>query len=286
MLDEFIQEKGLKETDWQVKWGREVVVFLTGECEEVLQRYRDMEAEDLNNDEHKHQLALQEVATLPAAAVAKFDAFRRNMLVSPNTYDVLSMELWAALVVTQKWHAYQEEATRNEVDKVRLREAAVGLAEVRGLVSMVKGGLDATSGSDKSTPLMSAVVNGNVLDLELLLDASCSIDVADSKGRTPLACAMILGRHDMAQHLLLRGASLKATTLRGETSVFLACRFGHTAPLEKVRSHLERHAADQQSFKSLIMQTQRNGISCLNVAAAFGHVHVTQVTMYYALYTD
>lgn len=286
MFDKFKQDKGLKETDTWVEWGREVEALLAGECEKVLQRYRDMEAEDLNNDEHMHQLALQEVATLPAAAAAKFAAFCQNQSVNPQVYDLMSMELWAAAVVSKKWHAYQEEATRNEVDKVGLREAAVGLAEARGLVSMGKGGLDATSGADKRTPLMSAVVNGNVLDLQLLLDASCSIDVADSKGRTPLACAMIFGRHDMAQHLLLRGASPKATTLRGETSVYLASRFGHTAPLETVRSHLERHAPDQQPFKSLIMQQeQTNGRSCLWVAAQFGHVDVAQVTIYYVFYT-
>ncbi len=264
-----------------VEWGRKVEVLLAGECEEVLQRYRDMEAGDLNNDEHMHQLALQEVATLPGAAAAKFAAFCQNQSVNHTSYDIMSMEMWAAVVVSKKWHAYQQEATRNEVDKVGLREAAVGLAEARGLVSMGKGGLDATSGADKSTPLMSAVVNGNVLDLQLLLDASCSIDVADSKGRTPLACAMIFGRHDMAQHLLLRGASPKATTLRGETTVYLASRFGHIASLETVRSHLERHAPDQQAFKSLIMQTEKtNGRSCLWGASLFGHVDVAQVTIY------
>ena len=285
MLDKFMQQKGLKVTDTLVEWGRQVEVLLAGECEKVLQRYRDMEAEDLNNDEHMHQLALQEVATLPAAAAAKFAAFCQNQSVTDVSYDLMSMELWAAAVVSKKWHAYQEEATRNEVDQGGLREAAVGLAEARGLVSMGKGGLDATSGADKRTPLMSAVVNGNVLDLQLLLDASCSIDVADSKGRTPLACAMIFGRHDMAQHLLLRGASPKATTLRGETSVYLASRFGHTAPLEKVRLHLERHAPDQQAFKSLIMQQEpTNGRSCLWVAAQFGHVDVARVTIYYVFY--
>ena len=50
MFDNFKQEKGLKETDYVVKWGREVEVLLAGECEKVLQRYRDMEAEELNND--------------------------------------------------------------------------------------------------------------------------------------------------------------------------------------------------------------------------------------------
>jgi hypothetical protein len=92
------------------------------------------------------------------------------------------MELWAALVVSKKWHAYQQEATRNEMDKVGLRQAALGLSETRGLVSMGKGSLDATSGADKRTP-----------------------------------CAMIFGRHDMEQHLLLRGAYAKATTLHGES---------------------------------------------------------------------
>jgi hypothetical protein len=281
MLNNFMQDKGLKETDELVEWGREVEVLLAGECEEVLQRYGDMEAEDLNNDEHMHQLALQEVATLPAAAAAKFAAFCQNQSVTDATYDIMSMELWAAVVVSKKWHAYQQQATRNEVDKVGLRVAAVRLAEERGLLSMGKGGLDATSGADKRTPLMSAVVNGNVLDVELLLDASCSIDVADSKGRSPLACAMIFGRHDMAQLLLLRGASPKATTLRGETTVYLASRFGHTASLKTVRSHLERHAPDQQAFKSLIMQQeQTNGRSCLFSAACFGHVDVAQVTIY------
>jgi hypothetical protein len=53
-----------------------------------------------------------------------------------------------------------------------------------------------------------------------------------------------------------------------------------------VRSHLERHAPDQQPFKSLIMQQeQTNGRSCLWVAAQFGHVDVAQVTKYYVFYT-
>ena len=58
-----------------------------------------------------------------------------------------------------------------------------GLADARGLVWMGKGGLDiATSPSDKKCKsVMSAVVNGNVLDLQLLLDASNSM-VGECKG--------------------------------------------------------------------------------------------------------
>ena len=108
MLDKFMHEKQLKETDYLVEWGCKVEVLLAGECSEVLQRYGDMEAEDLNKDEHMHQLALQEVATLPAAAAAKFAAFCHNQSVTHFTYDVMSMELWAALLVSNKWHAYQE----------------------------------------------------------------------------------------------------------------------------------------------------------------------------------
>jgi hypothetical protein len=250
------------------------------ECERTVTRYRELEPEAFNSDEHLHHFALQEVADLPTAAAAKFSYFCQDQRVNKANFNLMSMEQWAALRVTEMWHAYQAEVAREHVDEERLRKTTVGLAEARGLVSMGKGGLDATSGADKRTPLMSAVVNGNVLDLQLLLDASCSIDVADSKGRTPLACAMIFGRHDMAQHLLLRGASPKATTLRGETTVYLASRFGHAAPLEKVRSHLERLASDQQAFKSLIMQQTNAANNCLYVAACFGHVDVAQVTIY------
>ena len=74
------------------------------------------------------------------------------------------------------WHAYQAEVAREYVDKERLRKAAVGLAEARGLVSMGKGGLDAISGSDASTALIRAVASTHEHDVRLLLDASCSID--------------------------------------------------------------------------------------------------------------
>ncbi len=61
----------------------------------------------------------------------------------------------------------------------------VGLADARGLVWMGKGGLDmATSPCDKKCKsVMSAVVNGNVLDLQLLLDASYSME-GECKGLT------------------------------------------------------------------------------------------------------
>ncbi len=115
--------------------------------------------EILNSDEHLHHLALQEVADLPTAAAAKFSYFCQDQRVNTANFNLMSMEQWAALRVTEMWHAYQAEVAREHVDEERLRKTTVGLAEARGLVSMDKGGLDAISGSDASTALIRAVAN-------------------------------------------------------------------------------------------------------------------------------
>jgi hypothetical protein len=80
------------------------------ECEKTVQRYRDIEPEDFNTDDHVHELALQEVAALPTAAAAKFGAFLDGQSFQPGDFDVMSMDQWAALRVTTRWHSYQEEA--------------------------------------------------------------------------------------------------------------------------------------------------------------------------------
>jgi len=68
------------------------------------------------------------------------------------------------------------------------------------------------------TPLIWAVLNNDLPTARLLLDHGARI-VRASRGNTPLHYAALLGRRDIAELLLLRGAKPSATNSAGQTAI-------------------------------------------------------------------
>ena len=77
--------------------------------------------------------------------------------------------------------------------------------------------------------LFDAVRNGNLAEVERLLDRGADVGVRDDgDGFTPLHEACFWGRTDIARLLLDRGADPGARGDAGTTSLHTACEWGHT----------------------------------------------------------
>ncbi|KAJ8350883.1 hypothetical protein SKAU_G00260130 [Synaphobranchus kaupii] len=86
--------------------------------------------------------------------------------------------------------------------------------------------------------------------------------------QTPLHISSRLGKADIVQHLLQRGASANASTTSGYTPLHLAAREGH----EEVASALLEHGAS-------LSATTKKGFSPLHVAAKYGKMEVANLLL-------
>ena len=291
-LDEMMAlDKGKKNSFVFKNGGHAVVDKILAECNRTVQRHRSAHPEDYNTSDHTHQLALQEVASMPNLAGAKFEAWCAGDVFVSN-FDALSMSQWAAARLARRYNAYRAATNAQPPDLLRLRAAARSLATERGLVSrpldavgrvvLEDGlarmhttdlrGLDATSGPDATTALIRAVAHANLEDVRLLLDAGCSIDARDGKGYTALASCMVYGYESIASELIARGASLEVTTDRGESIVLIASRFGRVDLLDAVRC-----ACCPQIFKALVLCQMKNGLASLHIAVQQDHIEVVKL---------
>jgi len=241
-------------------------------------------------------------------AEAKFEGVLGKFLAwnKPTTLDhnfpSMSMAQWAATRLGQAYGAYAAAAAGDTADthgtaKGVLRAAAHDLAVARGLlpprvpaqrdavgrICLVDGqtrmsgaggvlGLDLTSGPDGNTALIRAVASGNLDDVMVLLDAGASIDATDNKGYCALASCIIYGYDRIARELLRRGASLDVVTVRRESIVCLAGRFGRLAVLEAIRD-----TCGDEKFKVLLQLKTSFGLSSLHIAVQENRLSVVRM---------
>lgn len=66
-----------------------------------------------------------------------------------------------------------------------------------------------------------------------LADLGATIDIADSRGLTPLHLAAGAGRTSAVSALLGRGADANVATPSGDTPLHFACQGGHTATVSE-----------------------------------------------------
>ncbi|XP_064595070.1 protein TANC2-like isoform X3 [Liolophura sinensis] len=119
--------------------------------------------------------------------------------------------------------------------------------------------------SNTFSPLMCAVKAGKWEIADLLLMTGASIEQTDKHGRTPLMIAASEGHIGVLEMLLSKGASLTVTDKEGLTALCWGCLKGH---LHVVQSLLERG--------SDLHHTDKSGRQPLDLAAFFGDPQVVQ----------
>jgi uncharacterized protein len=79
------------------------------------------------------------------------------------------------------------------------------------------------------TPLMHAVVGGNIEAAEFLLEKGADVGLKDSLGRDALDCALLAGQHEAAELLVEHGAGLDRMYDNGQTRLTMAALRGDIA---------------------------------------------------------
>lgn len=180
------------------------------------------------------------------------EVVRSNMLETWS-FDLLSMEQWAALRLSEKLHAYREEAAAQATSRndKRLRAAALALAVERGLIESA-GDVDVKTGLDEKMALLRAVAQGYPDDVGLLLHAKCDIDARDVRGYTALACSVVYGNEEMARVLMKGGAQIDVINKRGESILYLCCRHGRSRLMCEILSKFCSDGCESEAVRQLL----------------------------------
>ena len=86
----------------------------------------------------------------------------------------------------------------------------------------------ANSNDEKLPELTFAVINGNIENVENLIDNGADVNVKDLDGYTPLIWAAFFGEIEILENLLLNGAQINAKSgYDGYTAMIWAAKNGH-----------------------------------------------------------
>ena len=215
---------------------------------------------------------------------------RHDMLLTVATRRANDSQLLGALISAQELNERQASALK--------------LITHRGLVPAgqphaAPGGSGGSSGS--SSALIHAVCTGNLSDVKLLLDASSSaVDQTDLQGYSALFFSVIYGSQEIADELLARGASLKTSTLAGESIIHVASRFGRGEMLGVLQGEVRRRCGGSEEaahaeVQALVLQPAITSTSpgasrgktktgpgsshidgCLHLASRYGHHKIAE----------
>ena len=148
--------------------------------------------------------------------------------------------------------------------KRTLADVALGVLELEGLT---RANINAPQGAERETPLILAAVQGDVDRVQLLVTAGCVVYRAPrcSKGYSALAAACMTGQDACVRCLLEARADVEEANDRGETPLFVACRFGWAKCVRLLLLHCLPEA------KSC------DGWTCLHSAAGNGRTDVVEL---------
>ena len=241
---------------------------------------------------HSWCRALQDCArnhVLSVEATMMVKGERRDMLLNVATRRTNDSQLLGALISAQELNGRQASALK--------------LISHRGLVPggqphAAPGGSGSTG---SSSALIHAVCTGNLSDVKLLLDASSSaLDQTDLQGYSALFFSVMYGSQEIAHELLARGASLKTSTLEGESIIHVASRFGRGEMLGVLQGEVRRRCGGSEEaahteVQALVLppaiastapgatrgKTKTGPVSshidgCLHLASRYGHHEIAE----------
>lgn len=84
---------------------------------------------------------------------------------------------------------------------------------------LIKEGADINGKSNYGTPLMAAVVKGNVAIAKLLLENKANTGITDATGNTALIYAVIFKKYEIAEMLVKAKADVNITDIRGKSAL-------------------------------------------------------------------
>jgi len=126
-------------------------------------------------------------------------------------------------------------------EPVSLRDAnVVGIAVGRGDITALKVLLHSRAEVNTSqprsgtTPLMQAVVSGNLAMVKLLLMHGANKHATSDSGLTALMLAASIGNTEIVDLLLRVGLDFDARSNTGETALMLAAKHGHIAAVDSL----------------------------------------------------
>ena len=95
-------------TQGQIDEGDTIVQMLVEECRLLIDSHRNNPARLYNENEHFHQLSLQEATMLPRHAMAKFGAWKDRAMCRPSNFHELTMQEWSAFFEGELWKTFSE----------------------------------------------------------------------------------------------------------------------------------------------------------------------------------
>jgi uncharacterized protein len=117
--------------------------------------------------------------------------------------------------------------------------------------------------------LIESAFNGDVAEVEVLLDKGASIDATDPKGRTALIWAAANGHVAVVEFLHAKGADVNAQDTDGQTALMYATRGSDIPTVE----FLLKHGAEVNA------QSSKRGFTALTIAAGVGNVELVHLLL-------
>jgi ankyrin repeat protein len=132
---------------------------------------------------------------------------------------------------------------------------------------------DAQSRCAEESPLHIACRAGDLKIVHALLDHGARIDAENHLRQTSLHLAVANGRSDVVRVLLARNAQVNTSDEAGNYPLLVACQTGR---LQIVEQLLNRICDGVSDYLSVFNRTNRDGCTCIHVAAQSGHTDVVK----------
>lgn len=117
--------------------------------------------------------------------------------------------------------------------------------------------------------LIESAFNGDLAEVEVLLDKGASIEATDPKDRTALIWAAANGHAAVVELLHAKGADINAQDIDGQTALMYATRRADTPTVE----FLLKHGAEVNA------QSSKRGFTALIIAAGVGDVGLVRLLL-------
>jgi len=138
-------------------------------------------------------------------------------------------------------------------------------------ISLIPVGFAGADASDKNAQLLQAAKEGNLQNVQILLDKGANVNSKDNYGYPALYFAAQNGHTEIVKIMLKKGAEVNTKTIDGVTALWIAASNGH---IEVVKSLLEKNAEVNNVKRSKI-----DNATALMQAALSGHTEIVKLLL-------